>query len=283
MKYTNLKRIAQTVILLLCTLGIAVTSFCFAQKEAETPEKAAIEEIMTNKLIRELLEREQWKSAFCGRKALPVSEGQMQESCDALEILKVEREIELDDYAEAYYGFLKEYFKDCSSMMIPRGFRLAYIDGDEIPELLIMEDYIHPCGVKVYTYYNGRIIEVGEFGSIGTMRYAEKKGMIYSGFYNMGEGYSDYFKLEKGVLEQVCALYHLDGDAFLEPIESYYEIDDVPVSEAVYDAKWRELERDEYISIGYRDAVFVDDILELKSLLAQEIEGIEEKNYKDMK
>lgn len=60
------------------------------------------------------------------------------------------------------------------------------------------------------------------------------------------------------------------------------ELDDVPVSEAIFEAKWQELWSDEYILIGYRDAVFFTK-RNLRGLLAYEIkelrwEIIERKN-----
>ena len=183
-------------------------------------------------------------------------------------------EARLTREAEAYYGFLIEYYRENPhSEHMPIGFRLVYIDGDNIPELLLMEDNSHYAGVRVYTYHNDKIIEVGGFGSFGGMQYLEKKGMIFSGFYNMGEGWSGFYELKQGVSECICEMRDVDGDAFLEPRESYYEIDGVPVSEEVYEAKWQELWSDEFISIGYNDAVFFTET-NLRTLLAQEIEGL---------
>lgn len=268
------KRIIQAGILLLFILGMAAGSFYMVKMEAETAEGMDAGQIKMDRLIQELIVSDIWKSAFRDKKVL-ISEDEMQTLYYALEVSRDEKVVLSEDYAEAYYGFLREYYRNNpDSEFRPIGFRLVYIDGDDIPELLLMEDKYHAAGVLVYTYYDGRMVEVGEFGSIGTMQYIEKKGMIFSGFYNMGEGWSGYYELGQGVLECVCALHFVDGDAFSEPIESYYEIDDVPVSEEVYEAKRQELESDEYISIGYDDAVFFTET-NLRALLAEEIERLE--------
>ena len=66
----------------------------------------------------------------------------------------LEEEIDLDTpYASAYYEFLKEYAKD--STYVKNGharFGLIFIDDNEVPELLLMEDNSHASEVKVYTY-----------------------------------------------------------------------------------------------------------------------------------
>ncbi len=92
----------------------------------------------------------------------------MQNLYYALEVSGDEKVVLNEDYAEAYCGFLRERYRNNPYVeMLPMGFRLVYIDGDDIPELLLMEDNCHAAGVWGYTYCNDRIIEVGEFGSFG--------------------------------------------------------------------------------------------------------------------
>lgn len=58
-----------------------------------------------------------------------------------------------EPYALAYFKFLEEYARD--SDYVEEGyarFSLAFIDDNEIPELLLMEDDCHAKGVRVFTY-----------------------------------------------------------------------------------------------------------------------------------
>lgn len=212
--------------------------------------------------------------SFYVRKARMAAEDEAKKVCADIET-PVEKEVELKEpYAQAYYTFLKEE-SDPVKENRPLRFRLAYIDDDDTPELLLMKDNSHPAGVWVYTYKNGRVVEVGEFGSIGGMQYLEKRGMIFSGFYNMGEGFSQFYMLKDGTAEKICEFHDIDVEAFTEPVEPLYEIDNVPVSETEYNEKFNELWSDDFISVGYNDGVVVEDIKDLKRALAREIEDLE--------
>lgn len=223
------------------------------------------------------LSLEQQELPFYARRARMTAKDKIKEICAGMET-PVEKEVELSEpYAEAYYAFLKEESNLAKENhpLQPVGFRLAYIDDDDIPELLLMRDYSHAAGVWVYTCENGRVVEVGEFGSFGNMQYLENEGMIFSGFYNMGEGFSVFCKLENGKAEKIREFHQVDGEAFMEPIESVYEIDGVTVSEEEYNAKYNELWSDDFISIGYDDGVPIEDGTNIKEALAQEIENLE--------
>ena len=77
-------------------------------------------------------------------------------------------------------------------------------------------------------------------------------------------------------MEEICRLHSYPE--YDNPLEELYEIDDVPV----FEAKWQELWSDEYILIGYRDAVFFTG-RNLRGMLAQEIKelrvGLRVRNY----
>lgn len=265
------RKVIYSFIIFLFALGLALPGY-FLIKPAER-EESDTEEIYRETEFpkesngkedrqKELLETIRWSVAFYGKKAGAAAERGIKNARSSLE--KAAEEIVLEPYAEAYYKVLKEKsesnpYTDYFSI----GFRLVYIDGDEIPELLVFTDYIHASGVGVYTYHDGGIVDLGEFGSFGGMSYAEKKGLIHGGFYNSGEGISYYYKLEKGALELICQLHYAEH----VPL---YEIDGVSVSEEAFGAKGKEMNRDEYIVMEYKDGIFAEDILELKMLLAQE-------------
>lgn len=130
---------------------------------------------------------------------------------------------------------------------------LALIDDDNTPELLLIEDNSHASGVKVYTYYQGSVVELGEFGSFGSMQYVEKGGMIFSGYSGMGVGSSQFFQMEDGEAKLVCSMMSyqpFDGSP------ETYEIDGISATEEAFQKKWEELyDADEYILIGYDDGL----------------------------
>ncbi|MBR6941110.1 MAG: hypothetical protein IKH65_09910 [Clostridia bacterium] len=61
-------------------------------------------------------------------------------------------------------------------------FGLFYIDGDDIPELVISKGSFHAAGVLIYSYRNDELITVSEgIGSYGGINYAAGKGVILTG------------------------------------------------------------------------------------------------------
>lgn len=245
--------------------------------DGEEPSQKENDSINMKGLFRNVPSSNIQELSFYVRKARMVTEDEAEKIYADIET-PVDKEVELKEpYAEAYYTFLKQEGSSAKENfpLWSLRFRLAYIDDDDTPELLLMKDNSHPAGVWVYTYKNGRVVEAGEFGSIGGMQYLEKRGMIFSGFYNMGEGFSQFYMLKDGTAEKICEFHDIDVEAFTEPVEPLYEIDNVPVSETEYNEKFNELWSDDFISVGYNDGVVVEDIKDLKRALAREIEDLE--------
>ena len=145
--------------------------------DGEEPSQKENDSINMKGLFRNVPSSNIQELSFYVRKARMATEDEAKKVCADIEI-PVEKEVELkESYAQTYFTFLKEE-SDPVKENRPLRFRLAYIDDDDTPELLLMKDNSHPAGVWVYTYKNGRVVEVGEFGSIGGMQYLEKRGMI---------------------------------------------------------------------------------------------------------
>lgn len=79
-------------------------------------------------------------------------------------------------------------------------FSIAYIDEDDIPELLCGLGDNHTCGIHVFKYDAGTdsVVCVGEFGSSGNMSFSEKKNRIHSSYGNNGLFHSYISKIEDG-------------------------------------------------------------------------------------
>ena len=56
---------------------------------------------------------------------------------------------------KAYYSFLKSY--KFTTDYSTRGFNLAYINNDSIPELVVFDGDYHAAGGKVYAYVGGKV------------------------------------------------------------------------------------------------------------------------------
>lgn len=173
-------------------------------------------------------------------------------------------------YAAAYWQFLEEYMEEKEYADRAR-VALALIDDDNLPELLLIEDNIHARGVKVYTYYQESVKELGEFGSAGTMQYVERGGMILGSFTGMGENYAGFFRVEEGEAEPVCEMRDCQWS---DGSHVSYEIDGVSVTQEAYHEKWEELyDTDDYQVIGYEDAFSLQES-EPRDLIAKAVDTL---------
>lgn len=139
------------------------------------------------------------------------------------------------EWKEAYRGFLLNYEGE-SDLVEPR-FNLAYIDEDDIPELIIMDDDFHAASGDVYMYYEGEVVFIHSYGQYGGFPFVTKGNYIMSGFSGMGEEYASYHKIEDG---KDVSLITLRGAADwseeeLDPEEDYYFINEEPVTKAEYE------------------------------------------------
>lgn len=180
-------------------------------------------------------------------------------------------------YASAYFDFMQNYIAACTPIEKELlRFCLAFIDADDIPELLLMPTEGHVDGVEVYTYVQEQVTRLGEFGSYGEMQYVERQGLIFGYDSGMDNFYSDFYKLADGVAELTCSLHswlvYSQEEQCYE--NEFYEIDGVSVTESVFQTKWQELyDNGKYVSIGYEDGCPLRDV-ELLPTLAQAIEKL---------
>lgn len=194
-------------------------------------------------------------------------------------------------YARAYYQFLLDCLAARTNSEMEYRFRLVYIDEDAIPELLLFKDDCHAAGVHVYTYLQDNVVELGEFGSFGRMQYVEKGGMIFDHFMGQGESNNYFHLLKDGETTVVCHLRDwpeyqwykeeiTDSEYF--NTETYYEIDDNPVTEDIYQAKCEELyDSQNYVLVGYEDGIPLHED-NLLSVLAQFVNDLWERDSRSV-
>lgn len=92
------------------------------------------------------------------------------------------------------------------------GFLLAYLDEDEIPELIAIGD-CEAAGQLIITYRDGELLE-NAVGRLGGLRYAKKQNFYYNSNGNMGHYYDEFYRLVDG--EQTVIIAGRWGDKWDE-------------------------------------------------------------------
>lgn len=82
-------------------------------------------------------------------------------------------------------------------------FKLAYIDEDDIPELIVSLNFMHICPADLYTYYNGEAVSVGSFGSFGVIYFRERTNAFLGSYYSSGYGGDAVYMLKNGKAEEI--------------------------------------------------------------------------------
>ena len=83
----------------------------------------------------------------------------------------------LPEYYEAYAGVLTEFMNSDKNQFDDAAFVLAYIDDDDIPELLVSDTYAKSGIVSIYTYNLGEAVLVDTAGTNGLIYFNERSGM----------------------------------------------------------------------------------------------------------
>ena len=148
----------------------------------------------------------------------------------------------LEEPFNAYIQAIKDYVG--SSEYDVSGdirYTLAYIDGDEIPELILSESSSHASGVRIYFYdfEQKKVVDLGDrFGELGGFSYYEKKSTIYDYYFGNG-GYGNICFCKIGQDYRVSRsryfTYYRD-----EKVTSHYYIDFAEVTQGEYDKAFAE-------------------------------------------
>ncbi len=126
---------------------------------------------------------------------------------------------------DAYDRNLNDIFKRQKEMGISAQphFQAAYIDGDDIPELLVSYGDFHSSGICVYRYdpETGEVSYLGEFGSFGGFSYRYKSGIMESTYGNHGY-YMTYVSGINGNSVVLKDVWLIDGSGIRNTEEQYY-------------------------------------------------------------
>ncbi len=151
-------------------------------------------------------------------------------------------------------------------------FELAYIDEDEIPELLLCQGNSHIDGIVIYGYDSQKdeMVKVDSFSSFGRLYYAPYENMVESSYGNHGYYTHIFTKIQEdftvivadallsdgGMNESGGVLYYhgTDSDTYHGV---FYEMTKKPISEMEYD------EIEDELMGGARQEVNYTDMMEL--------------------
>jgi len=121
----------------------------------------------------------------------------------SLLFLFYKKDTDKKNFAQVYDKFLtnKQYENDFNFPSEVR-YAFAYIDKDEIPELLLTDGNFHISRVAVY-YYDTVVKEVkflATFSSFGQLHYIPKKNTIISSYGNHGYYFQVYSEMQEGLV-----------------------------------------------------------------------------------
>ncbi len=142
-----------------------------------------------------------------------------------------------ESWKTAYNKYLKSVYDEVAGseqywLVDDMYFSFAYIDSDDIPELLISEGTYNAAQVMIATYKNGKVVDLGKYGSMGYVSYVEKGSVIFSGYYTQGRVSEAYYKINSnGSAEKILSAFSnaASGDPLM------YKINDVEVTKEEYE------------------------------------------------
>lgn len=138
-------------------------------------------------------------------------------------------------------------------------FTTAYIDEDDIPELIVAYDSSHVAGCEIYTYYDGKVSKLegnptnGEFGSSGEILYLPYKNLFDSRYYGTGSNSDSLYRINNGNAQSECNLQYNDYFTTVRVIE--FKIDGIEKNENEYWDKYNSYGIDSMSSLNYDDMI----------------------------
>lgn len=143
-------------------------------------------------------------------------------------------------------------------------FTTAYIDEDDIPELIVAYNSSHAAGCEIYTYYDGKVSKLEansangefEFGSFGGILYLPYKNLFDSQYCGMGSSSDSLYRINNGNAQSECNLQYNDYFTTVRVIE--FKIDGVETTEDEYRDKYNSYEINSMVSANYDDMIEIN-------------------------
>lgn len=182
---------------------------------------------------------------------------------------------EQSEALEGYASFLTEY---AAAQKEDGGektsvFTLIFLDGDEVPELVVMDGDAHLCEAFVYRFEEGRAVPAGSYGQYGTLFYREKEGIVLDSYDSFGDVYDDVYQIEGGQITHLQSFSERTeiSETEGEWLDAVYTVDGKEVSREQYQKvhnKWYEAD---YREITYDMCRTLSEI-KIREELQEELE-----------
>lgn len=185
------------------------------------------------------------------------------------EMVEAQSEV-LDGYA----AFLTEYAAEQKEGgEKPSVFTLIFLDGDDAPELVVMDGDTHLCDAFVYQFEEGRVVPVGSYGQYGTLFYREKEGIVLDSYDSFGDVYDDVYQIEGNQITHLQSFSERAeiSEAEGEWLDSIYTVDGKEVS-------WEQYQkvRDQWYEADYKEITYdmcqTFSEIEIREELQEELE-----------
>ncbi|MBR0149636.1 MAG: hypothetical protein IJM23_10685 [Lachnospiraceae bacterium] len=175
----------------------------------------------------------------------------------------------LKDHPEILEAYRTKYIKEKTEDSLINGYYLLDVNGSGIPELLIYDGDCHSSQVHVYTYHNGELIKLGQYGENSHMYVNLDSHVVQDGFYQGGSGEEKYFKLTEDreiflgetTFREISKdyVYYDEYPDMQYPIDDeymmQYSVDDKMVTYEEYSRKEREfIGEGSLVRYGYENA-----------------------------
>lgn len=156
---------------------------------------------------------------------------------------------------EEYAAFLAEYEPQQENEQQPPRFALLFLDGDDVPELIVIEGTAHAQGASVYMFQKRQTISVGTYGEYGALCYREKEGILFDDYDTQGDIFSRVYQIKENqaVLLQSYDSIEPPYSGQEEELEYTYHVDGKEVTEEQYQKISEKWSADGYRMIQYDD------------------------------
>lgn len=156
---------------------------------------------------------------------------------------------------EEYAAFLAEYEPQQENEQQPLRFALLFLDGNDVPELIVIEGTAHAQGASVYTFQKRHVISVGTYGQYGALGYREKEGILFDDYDTQGDIFSRVYQIKENqaVLLQSYDSIEPPYTGQEEELEYTYHVDGKEVTEEQYQKISEKWSADGYRMIQYDD------------------------------
>ena len=115
-------------------------------------------------------------------------------------------------------------------------FSLIYLDGDEIPELVVSTGFNHTAQAVIYSFDGSNAVKKGAFGSFGKFMYIPQKGIVKSEYSGMGITDTEYYSFEKGSM-QILSSLRKSVDIYDKSAKPAYYLNGTEVSAESYESE----------------------------------------------